>query len=163
MLYWTRKANKQASNNNQQTNKQTNEERKKKRSTDKITTNEPSPVVESKADDQIAARLKHRMASNETTNLNQNIVIDALGWDLMKNSLWTHKTRFCYFVKVRIEKHCRILMDCKWWFNKGLFLDLYNSFSTFCESKNLKTLVQQLCEKLTKSTRAGKDYQLFRN
>ena len=33
-------------------------------------------------------------------------------------------------------------------------MDLYNSFSSFCESKNLKTLVQQLCEKLTKSTRA---------
>ena len=35
-------------------------------------------MVESKANDQIAAGLKHRMASNETTNLNQNIVIDAL-------------------------------------------------------------------------------------
>ena len=51
---------------------------RKKRSKNKITTNEPSPVVESKANDQIAAGLKHRVASNETTNLNQNIVIDAL-------------------------------------------------------------------------------------
>ena len=57
--------------------------KERKRPTNKITTNETSPVVESKANDQIAARLQHRMASNETTNLNQNIVIDALGWGSM--------------------------------------------------------------------------------
>ena len=76
------KTNKHQTPSSRKTNLQTKMERKK-RSKNKITTNEPSPVVESKANDQIAAGLKHRVASNETTNLNQNIVIDALGWGSM--------------------------------------------------------------------------------
>ena len=83
-----KQTNKYQTTCNKQKNKQINKQRMKerKRPTNKITTNETSPVVESKADDQIAAWLKHRVASNKSTNLNQNIVIDAFNVELSLDS-----------------------------------------------------------------------------